>query len=259
MSTALTIFRREFRSFFDAPLAYVVAIAFLLINSGLFILDFWMADQVSLRSFFEWVSWSACFFIPAITMRAWAEERRGATLELLLTLPAKARSLVAGKFLAALAFYLTCLAGSLVLPACLKLLSTPGLAPDWGSIAAGYLGAILTGALLIALGLFLSALCRDQVEAYIVTLAVVILLRLGGFVPVASQLDAVLGGAGTFLRETISFATPLARATRGILALGDVLFFATWTLGLLALNAVLVEESRLGPGSRARRVAAVAM
>ena len=131
MNAAFTIFRREFRAFFDSALAYVVAIAFLTINSGLFLLDFWVVDQVSLRPFFEWVSWSACFFIPAITMRAWAEERRGATFELLLTLPAKTWSIVVGKFLAAFTFYLTCLAGSLVLPACLKLLSAPGLAPDW--------------------------------------------------------------------------------------------------------------------------------
>ena len=68
-----------------------------------------------------------------------AEERRGATYELLLTLPLRHRDLVLGKFLGALVFYLFCLSGSLVIPVVLQLLSTEGLGPDWGQIAAGYL------------------------------------------------------------------------------------------------------------------------
>lgn len=259
MRPMLVIFRRELGAFFNTPMAYIVAIAFLLLNSSLYLLDLWMADQVSMRGFFEWVSWSACFFIPAITMRAWAEERRGATYEMLLTLPMRTISLVAGKFLAAFVFYLFCLSGSLVIPVCLKTLATPGLSPDWGAIVAGYVGAILMGALLIAVGLFLSALCRDQIEAYIITLATVVVLRLLGFGPIAAQVDAVVTGLGTFLRESASFGTPLGRATRGIVGLGDVLFFVAWIAGFLLLNGVLVEESRMKPGSRSRRIAAACL
>ena len=115
MSTAWVVFRRELGAFFDAPIAYVVAIGFLLLNSSLYVLDLWASNEASLRGFFEWVSWSACFIIPAITMRSWADERRSATFELLLTLPSSTLFVVVGKFLAALAFYAFCLAGSLVL------------------------------------------------------------------------------------------------------------------------------------------------
>lgn len=256
MRTAGIVFRRELGAFFDSPIAYVVAIGFLLLNSALWVLDLWAVNEASLRGFFEWVSWSSCFIIPAITMRTWADERRSATFELLLTLPSSTAWIVLGKFLAALAFYAFCLAGSLVLPICLQALSVEGLGPDWGAIVAGYLGCLATGALLIALGLFLSGLCRDQIEAFIVTLVVVLVLRLLGFAPIASQVDAVVAGAGSFLLEFVSFSTPLMRFIRGVVGLGDVLFFVAWIAGFLLLNAVFVEESRLKPGARSRKLAA---
>lgn len=252
------ILRRELAAYFNSPMAYVVAIGFMLLNSSLYVLDLWAAGQVTMRGFFEWVSWSACFIIPAITMRLWAEEKRGATYELLLTFPMPSLSLVAGKFLAALLFYAFCLSGSLFIPLILWNLSTPGLGPEWGAIAAAYLGALLAGALLIALGLFLSGLCRDQIEAFIVTLVAVLLLRLSGFTPIAAQLDGVLPGVGTFLAEFVSYSAPLSRFARGLVDLGDVLYFVAWTCVLLFLNALGL-EGRLRPGSRARHAAAVAL
>lgn len=259
MRTAMVVFRREMGAFFDSPMAYVVAIGFLLLNSALYVLDLWAAHEASLRGFFEWVSWSACFIVPAITMRSWADERKGATFELLLTFPAHAAWIVLGKFLAALAFYATCLASSLVLPASLKLLSVPGLQPDWGAILAGYLGSLLMGALLIAVGMFLSALCRDQIEAYIVTLVCVLALRLFGFAPIAGQIDSVIPRAGTFLRDMVSFSTPHGRFVAGLVGLGDLAFHLAWIAGFLLLNAVFVEESRLRPGSRVRKLGAAAL
>jgi ABC-2 type transport system permease protein len=259
MNIALVVFRRELRAFFDAPMAYVVAIGFLLLTTSLYMLDLWSTDQVSMRSFFEWVSWSACFIIPALTMRSWAEERRGATYELLLTFPTNTFSIVLGKFLATITFWAACLVGSLVLPIALKLLATPGLPPDWGAIGAGYFGSFLLGALLIALGLYLSSLCRDQVEAYIVTLVAVLALRLIGFAPIAGQVDSVVSGLGTFLRDEVSFSEPHARFVQGVVGLGDVLFHLAWVAGLLALNAVQVEESRMKPGAATRRMLAAAV
>lgn len=259
MKTAAIVFRRELGAFFDSPIAYIVAIGFLLLNSALWAMDLWAVNEASLRGFFDWVSWSSCFIIPAITMRSWADERRGATFELLLTLPTAPAWIVVGKFLAALAFYAFCLVASLVLPASLAMLSVEGLSPDWGAIVAGYLGSLATGALLIALGMFLSGLCRDQIEAYIVTLVSVLVLRFLGFAPIASQVDTVIAGAGTFLLEFVSFSTPLSRFIRGIVALGDVLFFLIWVVGFLLLNAVFVEESRMKPGARTRKLFAVAL
>jgi ABC-2 type transport system permease protein len=256
MRTAGVVFRRELGAFFDSPIAYVVAIGFLLLNSGLFMLDFWSTGEASLRSFFEWVGWSSCFIVPAITMRSWADERRGSTFELLVTMPTSTAWIVVGKFLASLAFFAFCLLGSFVLPVSVKLLATKGMSPDWGAMAAGYLGCLVTGALLIAVGMFLSGLCRDQIEAYIVTLLCVLVLRFFGFPPIASQIDAVIPGAGSFLLELVSFSTPMERFLRGLVGLGDVLFYVIWITGFLLLNALFVEESRLKPGARVRKLGA---
>jgi ABC-2 type transport system permease protein len=255
---ALVILRRELGSYFNSPMAYIVAMGFMLLNASLYVLDLWMVNQVSMRGFFEWLSWSACFVIPAITMRLWAEEKRSSTYELLLTFPMRGVALVAGKFLAACVFYVFCLSGSLVIPVALQTLSTPGLGPEWGAIGAAYLGTILCGALLIALGIFISGLCRDQIEAFILTLVAVLGLRLVGFTPVAGQIESVLPGAGNFLRESVSFSGPLGRFARGLVDVGDVLYFLAWTVVFLGLNAVNL-EGRLRPGSKLRHGLAVAL
>lgn len=243
MSGALVILRREVSSYFNSIMAYVVAISFMVLTTFLYVLDLWRVDQVSMRGFFDWTSWTACLVIPAITMRTWSEERRGATYELLLTMPLRSSELVLGKFLGALVFYLFCLSGSLVLPVILWTLSTPGLGPDWGAIFAGYVGTVLAGCLLIALGTFVSALCRDQIVAFIVALVVAVGLKLVGFGPIADQIDALAGGVGTFLRDDVSFTVPLSRFIRGVIGFGDVLFFLAWTGVLLFLNVVRIEGS----------------
>jgi ABC-2 type transport system permease protein len=258
MSGVKTILRRELGAYFNSPLAYVVAIGFMLLNSSLYVLGLWIENQVSMRGFFEWVSWSACFVIPAITMRLWAEEKRGATYELLFTFPMGTIELVVAKFLAALVFYAFCLSGSLFIPLILWRLSTPGLGPEWAAIAAAYLGSLFAGALLIALGLFLSGLCRDQIEAFIITLVVVLALRLTGFTPIAGQIDSVFSGAGTFLSESVSFSTPLSRFARGLVDLGDVAYFVIWAAVFLFLNAVGLDR-RLKPGSGVRYLATIGL
>lgn len=258
MKASLVVLRRELRAWFDSPTGYVVAIGFLALTSSLFVLDLWIVDQASMRSFFDWLSWTACFLIPAITMRSWAEERRGATYELLLTLPMRSIELVVGKFLGALVFYLFVLAGSLVVPILLATLTSEGVGLDWGRIAAGYLGTVLAGAMLIAIGVFVSNLCRDQVVAFIVTLVVVLGLKLLGFAPIAAQLDSVAEGLGTFLRENVSWSEPLSRFVRGLVDFGDVLFFLAWTGAFLFLNGVGL-ESRARPRTRTTHAVAVAL
>ena len=205
MSSALTVFRRELGAYFNAPMAYVVAIATMLLNSSLYVLDLWVVGQVSMRSYFDWVSWTICVIVPAITMRSWAEERRGGTYELLLTFPMRSFDLVLAKFLAALVFFAFCLSGSLVIPFVLQAVSTPGLGPEWGVIAAAYLGTFLAAGLLIALGLFVSGLCRDQIVAFILTTVAALGLKLVGFGPVAAQLESAFPWIGNFLRESVSY------------------------------------------------------
>ena len=169
MRDIATIVRRELGAYFYSPIAYIVAIIFVTLNAGLYLLTFWGGQTLSMRTFFEFVSWSVCIILPAITMRLWAEEKRGNTYELLLTFPMPSHRLVAGKYVAALLFYLFCLAGSLPIPIALNFLGKDG-GPDFGPIATAYLGSVLLGALLLALGLFISGFVRDQIVAFILTL-----------------------------------------------------------------------------------------
>ena len=125
MQSTLTIFRREFASYFNSPIAYIFIIAFLVLNSGLFMTGFFLNGAADLRSFFGNLPFFLIFFIPAVSMRLWAEDKRTGTFELLITLPIRAREVMMGKYLAALAFYLVALAGTLPLPIMVSALGNP--------------------------------------------------------------------------------------------------------------------------------------
>ena len=149
MQNTLTIFRREFAAYFNSPIAYIFIIAFLVLNSGLFMTGFFLNGAADLRVFFGNLPFFLIFFIPAVSMRLWAEDKRTGTFELLMTLPMRAREVMLGKYLAALAFYLVALAGTLPLPIMVMALGNP----DVGAIWSGYIGAALLGALYLAIGI----------------------------------------------------------------------------------------------------------
>ena len=125
MRSSLAIFRREFASYFNSPIAYIFIIAFLVLNAGLFMTGFFLNGAADLRAFFGNLPFFLIFFIPAVSMRLWAEDKRLGTFELLMTLPMRASDVMLGKYLAALAFYLVALAGTLTLPIMVGALGNP--------------------------------------------------------------------------------------------------------------------------------------
>jgi len=112
MTNTMTIFRREFGSYFNSPIAYIFIIAFLVLNSGLFMTSFFLSGAADLRGFFGNLPFFLIFFIPAVSMRLWAEDKRTGTFELLMTLPMPTRDVMLGKYLSAFAFYLVALLGT---------------------------------------------------------------------------------------------------------------------------------------------------
>lgn len=104
MEKIYAIFKKEFKSYFVSPIAYVFITVYLVISSFLFFQTFFLNNQAEMRGYFEFLPWIFLFFVPAITMRSWAEERKVKTLELLLTWPVSDFEVVTGKFLAALGF-----------------------------------------------------------------------------------------------------------------------------------------------------------
>lgn len=241
-----TILARELRGYFNSVIAYVFIIVFLLVSCGLFMTTFFLQGTADMRSFFTTLPFVLLVFLPAVTMRLWAEERSHKTDELLLTCPIRTPALVVGKFLAALVFFLCALAGTLVLPIMLAWLGDP----DGGALASAYLGTILLGAFLLGLGLFLSGLARDQIVAFVLSLAVGFALFLAGTPFVAGQIDGWVPGLGTLLSRAFGLAERYEDFTRGVVPLDGVFFFLAGTVLFLALNGMLVERrgrSRLEP------------
>lgn len=161
------IAKKEFGGYFNSPIAYIVIAVFLLINGWLFFQQFFLAGQVSLRALFSLAPLLLIFFAPAITMRTISEERKSGTLELLVTLPVSSAQIILGKFLAALG--LLSVAILLTLPYAISVSFVGDL--DWGPVIGGYLGLILLGSGYLSLGLFCSAISRNQIVAFIVGLA----------------------------------------------------------------------------------------
>ena len=184
MKNIKAIFKREFRSYFDSPVAYVFLTAFLVLIGFLTfgVAMFYERRQADLTPFFFWHPWVYLLLVPAATMGLWADERRNGTAELLLTLPITVTEALVGKFLAAWAFIGIGLA--LTFPVAL----TAGYlgSPDWGVVICGYIGSILMAGAAAAIGVFASTLSRSSVIGFVVSLAMVFLLMIVGFDPVTT-------------------------------------------------------------------------
>ena len=145
MRSTATILKRELRSYFTTPVAYVFIVIFLLLTG---IMTFYMGgfferEQADLAPFFFFHPWLYLILVPAISMRLWAEEHKQRTVELLLTFPVRPFQAVLGKYIAALVLYALILACSLPIPVMLAVLGNP----DPGLILSGYLGSFLFGEL----------------------------------------------------------------------------------------------------------------
>lgn len=238
------VFAREFRACFETPVAYVFIVVFLAV-SGLF--TFYLGNlfdrgQADLRPFFSFHPWLYLVFIPAISMRLWAEERRSGTIELLLTLPIGLFGAVLGKFLAAWAFAGVALA--LTFPIWLTVAYLGN--PDHGAILAGYLGSFLMAGNYLAVGACLSAATKNQVVAFIASIAVGFVFTVAG-APLV--LDALSSWAPRTLVDAVasfSFLVRFQAIAAGVLDIRDLIFFFSFGVAWLFANAVLVEMKKSG-------------
>jgi len=238
MKNFWTIFKREFRAYFNVPLAYIFIIVFLVINCGLYMTSFFLAEMADMRGFFGALIITLIIFIPAITMRLWAEDRKGGTLLLLQSFPMKPHTLVLGKFFASFAFYLVALAGTFPIPIVLSILGNP----DPGPIIGGYLGAAFLGAFFLSVGIFISGMFKEQILAFILGMVSCFLFYMLGTDYIAAVLDGWINGLGSFLLGSMGTAYHFASIERGVLDLRDVLYFLSYTVAFLVLNAYTVEH-----------------
>lgn len=227
------IFKRETAAYFQSPVATIFLMIFSGLSGGLFMTAFFLINQADMRAFFDLLPWLLSIFLAALTMRGWAEDRRGNTLELLLTFPMKSLDLVLGKFFAALLFYAIALVSTFFIPI---MLFTLGI-PDLGQIAAAYVGAFFLGAFFLAGGLFISGFCRDQIVSFVLTLLFCLGLYLLGQNIVAETLDGWIAGFGSALRAALGVDPHYAVFVRGVIDLRGIIFFSLGTGLLLLLNA----------------------
>lgn len=241
MSTILTIFRRELNSYFVTPLAYVFIIIFLVL-AALFTFQLgglYDSNTATLQPFFAYHPWLYLFLVPAVAMRLWAEERKSGTLELLLTLPVTIWQAVLGKFLAAWVFLGIALALTFPMWLMVNYLGNP----DQGVIAASYLGSWLMAGGFLAIGNCISAITKNQVIAFVLTIVVCFL----GFMMIGSRFLAVLDFLPAPLAETIGSLSILDHydsIQQGVLELRDLAYFTLLIAAWLFASVVVIKSKR---------------
>ena len=243
MSPVNAVMRRELRSFFVTPMAYVFLVIFLVLAGILtfYTGDFYERGQADLQPFFVVHPWLYLILVPAVTMRMWAEEAKGGTLELLLSLPLTLWQAMLGKFLAAWLFIGLALALTFPIWLTVNYLG----APDNGVIFAGYLGSWLMAGSFVAIGACLSALTRSQVVAFVLTATVCVLLILAGQPQV---LDFFSGALPRRLINALAYLSMLRHfeaIARGVLDLRDLAYFVLSTVGWLVAGVLLLELKRV--------------
>jgi ABC-2 type transport system permease protein len=233
MSPALVISRREIRTYFNSPVAYIVVTVFTILTGYLFFTQLFIEKQADLRGFFGIMPLLFMFMAPAITMRLLADEKATGTLELLITMPVRDWEVVVGKFLAAMALLCTALGLTLVFA-----ITVRALGPlDRGPAIGGYIGLTLMGGAYVAIGVMTSSLTRNSIVSFIVAFAILFAMYLFGrltqFVPPALQpVVSFLSIDGHF--ENIS---------RGVIDTRDVLYYFS-VIGVSLLVSTLSLESR---------------
>jgi len=238
------VLKREWKGYFATPVAFVFIVIFLALI-GFFTFSsqlgqFFEREEASLSSFFTWHPWIYLFLVPSVGMRLWSEERRQGTMELLLTMPVAPWHTIVGKFLASWAF----LALALVLT--FPVVFTTGYLgdPDYGPIVCGYIGSIFLAGGYLAVSSMTSALTRNQVISFILSVVICLFLILAGFPPVT---DMLIQWAPGWLVDTVSsfsVMTHFFSFQRGVLDSRDIIFFLSLIGFCLFTTSVILRSLR---------------
>ena len=236
----ISITKREWRSYFDSPVAYVFIIIFLMLM-GFFtfsLAQFYEAGQANLRGFFTWHPWLYMILVPAITMRLWAEERRSGTIELLFTTSVTSVQAMLGKFIAAWLFLTLALALTFTIPLTAAYLGSP----DKGVIFSGYLGSLLLAGAYISVGMFTSALTRNQVISFILAVVIGLFMILSGYPPVTNLLSH---WSPAWLVDGIascSFMPHYETMQRGVIDFRDIVYYISVMVFMLFATQIVLKN-----------------
>jgi len=237
----MPILKRELFSYFRSPVAYVFIVVFLMATTGAawYLGDFFQSNEAGLEIFFFFHPWLYLFLIPAVGMRLWSEERRGGTIELLLTLPVSLLTAVLAKFLAAWLFVGVALFLTFPWVITVYVLGSP----DLGVMVTGYLGSFLMAGAYLAVASFTSALTKNQVISFITSFMVCLLLVLLGWGVLGETLTSLFPVWLVDFITGMGFTTHFDGIRRGLVEFSDLVYFFS-IITVLLLATVIVLENR---------------
>lgn len=236
MHETAIVFRREFKSYFLSPIAYIFAVVFLVVGGWLFFRAVFLEGtymEARMDSYFRDLPMYFLLLAPALTMRSWSEERKLGTLELLLTFPAKSSQLILGKFFAALSFLSLLLLLTLTYP--ITLASYADL--DWGPVIGGYVGAFFLAGAYIAVGLFFSSISKDQIISLIVTFVVLFIFYAMGRMDFVAFLPEFLARP----LSALSLQNAFNSVAKGVVDSRDMVYYLSFTGFFLFLNSLVLQ------------------
>jgi ABC-2 type transport system permease protein len=234
MRNTLIIAQRQFRSYFNGPVAYIVLCLMLFTLGVLFWPAFFIKGRATVRDMSDTLSMILIFGLPAMAMGLIAEEKRTGTIELLATMPVRDWEVIVGKYLGVLGLYGVLLLLTLPYP-----ISVSGLGNlDWGPVFGGYLGLLLQGATLLAVGLMASSWTENQLVAFFVALTI------GGFLFLADRFVLFLPGGIGQVFEWLSIDAHRRSMARGVIDTRDLVYFVTLTLLALMIAFRSLESRR---------------
>ncbi len=229
-----SLYKKELNYYLNNTIGYIVIILFAVFVNFFFVKDLFVIGSASMKSFFNISAWFLVIFIPALTMRTIAEEKRANTLEILLTLPISATQIVLAKFLSLLTLLVIGFSLTLSLPVSLSFISNLYL-PE---ILIGYMGMIFLGGIFIALSMFFSSLTKNQVVAFLSSVIVLFLTLILGS-------DFLATIFPRFILDFLNYFSPLYHLEnfiKGLLDLRSVFYFLSLTIIFIFLTITNLEK-----------------
>lgn len=229
-----SVFKKEIKSHFYSPVAYIVMILFLLVTGFLFFRDFYINGRADLRMFFQLLPFTFSIFIPALTMKLFSEEKSSGSFEMLMTLPLSPVEVVAGKFFSVLAVIVI-----MILPTLFYVVSAAFAGSiDFGPVIGGYLALILMAGMYVSIGLFFSSLTKSQIAAFLSSAGVCFLLTVVG-----ALLAYVPGRVAAFF-QYLSTSFHFQNVAKGVIDSKDLIYFICSSILMLMLTVKSVKEKR---------------
>jgi len=243
MQGFLAVFKRELKSYFTTPIAYVFLVIFLFFSGYLtFKQGFFEMRQADMHIFFMNIPLLFIFMVPSATMRLWAEERRAGSIELLFTLPITITQAVIGKFFAAWLFLIIALALTFPMVITVCYLGEP----DIGLIITGYLGCLLMAGGFLAIGCFFSAISKNQVISFVLSVVACTILVFAGMPTTLNYLSTFLPSGLVSAIENMSFQTHFESIQKGVLEFRDLSYFGLLIAGWIIATSILLDETKAG-------------